>query len=94
MELRKVFDRIPEQFDKWRPRYCEEVFADVIQYANLDAAKTVLEIGPGTGQATEPILQTGCCDDSMDTGGSRLPQGPSFTKTWWNIRNDDDPNRL
>ncbi len=68
MELRKVFDRIPEQFDKWRPRYCEEVFADVIQYAQLDADKTVLEIGPGTGQATEPILQTGCSYVAIELG--------------------------
>jgi hypothetical protein len=36
MEFRKVFDSIPEQFDKWRPRYCDEVFSDVIQYAKLD----------------------------------------------------------
>ena len=26
MESRKIFDTIPEKFDKWRPRYCEEAF--------------------------------------------------------------------
>lgn len=60
MEFRKIFDTIPEQFDKWRPRYCNEVFTDVIEHARLDCAKSALEIGPGTGQATEPILKTGC----------------------------------
>jgi 16S rRNA A1518/A1519 N6-dimethyltransferase RsmA/KsgA/DIM1 with predicted DNA glycosylase/AP lyase activity len=60
MDLRKAFDDIPEKFDKWRPRYCDELFADVIEYAKLDSGKTTLEIGPGTGQATESILKTGC----------------------------------
>lgn len=60
MDNRTVFDQVPEQFDRWRPRYCAELFADLAAYAQLDTAKTVLEIGPGTGQATEPVLQTGC----------------------------------
>lgn len=53
MDFRKTFDAIPEQFDKWRPRCCDELFADVIDYAKIDASKSVLEIGPGTGQATD-----------------------------------------
>ncbi len=60
MEFRKVFDRIPEQFDRWRPSYCAEAFQAIAGAAGLDASKRALEIGPGTGQATEPILQTGC----------------------------------
>ncbi len=60
MEFRKVFDTIPEQFDKWRPRYCDEAFADIIRHSRLNEGKSALEIGPGTGQATEPILKTGC----------------------------------
>jgi len=60
MDFRTVFDSIPEQFEQWRPRYCDELFVDLIEYAKLDSGKTVLEVGPGTGQATEPILKTGC----------------------------------
>lgn len=60
MNFRKTFDKIPEQFDKWRPRYCDELFTHVIEYAKLGLDKTALEIGPGTGQATEPFLKTGC----------------------------------
>lgn len=60
MDFRKTFDTIPEKFDEWRPRYCDELFADVIDFAKIDAGKSVLEIGPGTGQATEPFLKTGC----------------------------------
>ena len=68
MDFRKVFDSIPEQFDEWRPRYCDELFAELIEYANLGPGKTVLEVGPGTGQATEPILKTGCSYLAIDIG--------------------------
>lgn len=60
MAFRKVFDLIPEEFDQWRPKYCPEAFEDIIRYAGLKPGKRVLEIGPGTGQATEPLLKTGC----------------------------------
>ena len=34
----------------------------------LDLNKKVLEIGPGTGQATEPILKTGCGYTAIELG--------------------------
>lgn len=70
MDFRKVFDMnvLPEEFDKWRTRYCEECFIDVIKHAGLDAGKTALEIGPGTGQETGPILKTGCAYLAIELG--------------------------
>ena len=68
MDFRKIFDSIPDEFDKWRPRYCDELFADLIEYSKLDSRKTVLEVGPGTGQATEPILKTGCSYMAIELG--------------------------
>lgn len=68
MDFRKIFDTIPEQFDEWRPRYCDELFADLIEYAKLDSGKTALEVGPGTGQATEPILKTACSYLAIELG--------------------------
>ena len=68
MEYRKIFDTIPERFDKFRPRYSAELFADLIAYAGINPDKTVLELGPGTGQATEPILKTGCEYHAIELG--------------------------
>lgn len=68
MDFRKTFDRIPESFDKYRPRYCEEVFLELTARCNLDSEKKVLEIGPGTGQATEPMLKTGCDYTAIELG--------------------------
>ena len=68
MDFRKIYDTIPEKFDKWRPRYCDGLFADIIEYTKLDSGKSALEIGPGTGQATEPILKTGCSYLAIELG--------------------------
>ncbi len=68
MEFRKVFDTIPEQFDRYRPRYSPALFRDVIEYAGVGPGKAVLEIGPGTGQATDPILDTGCDYHAIELG--------------------------
>ena len=54
MEFRKIFDTIPEQFDKYRPRYSQELFDAMISYGKIGPGKTVLELGPGTGQASGP----------------------------------------
>nr|MCR4940830.1 methyltransferase domain-containing protein [Treponemataceae bacterium] len=68
MEYRKVFDTIPELFDKYRPKYSQELFANLIDYAKIGTGKKVLELGPGTGQATDPILNTGCEYHAIELG--------------------------
>ena len=68
MEFRKIFDTIPDQFDRFRPRYSQELFDSLIDYAKIGPGKKVLELGPGTGQATEPILNTGCGYNAIELG--------------------------
>ena len=68
MEFRRIFDTIPEQFDRYRSRYCRELFDDLIALADIGQGKTVLELGPGTGQATDPILHTGCDYHAIELG--------------------------
>lgn len=63
MDFRKVFDTIPDQFDKYRPRYSAELFTDLIGFAEIRPGKTVLELGLETGQATEPT----CIPDAITT---------------------------
>lgn len=68
MEFRRIFDTIPDQFDKYRPRYTKALFDDLIAYAGITPEKSVLELGPGTGQATDPILDTGCDYHAIELG--------------------------
>lgn len=60
MEFRRIFDTIPEEFDRYRSRYCREAFDAVIETASLAPGVRMLELGPGTGQATDPLIDTGC----------------------------------
>lgn len=68
MDFRKTFDKIPETFDKYRPRYCDELFREIITVSELNSIKDVLEIGPGTGQASEPFLKIGCNYMAIELG--------------------------
>ena len=60
MDKRLIFDTIPEQFDKWRVRYNPALFSYIVEVSNLGPDKSCLEIGPGTGQASDFAIQSGC----------------------------------
>ena len=42
MDYRTIFDTVPEQFDMYRPRYCDELYADLIDFAKLDAGNKII----------------------------------------------------
>lgn len=68
MDLRLMFNEDEINYDRFRPTYPDELFTDIIRYASLDKSSHALEIGIGTGQATEPILQTGCNVTAVELG--------------------------
>src|SRR4029450_3430342 len=57
--LRATFEEVPELYDAARPLYPGRVFDDLVELADLEAGSRVLEIGPGTGQATLPVAERG-----------------------------------
>ena len=65
---RKVFDTIPEQFDRWRLRYTPELFGFLVSRCSLGKGTRCLEIGPGTGQATDFALDAGCDYTAIELG--------------------------
>ena len=52
MDKRFTFNEDVENYEKWRPTYCEELFEDIMTYSQIGQGKKALEIGIGTGQAT------------------------------------------
>lgn len=68
MDFRLVFDTVSEQFDRYRPRYSPELFDGLISCAEIGPGKSVLELGPGTGQASEPIINTNCDYCAIELG--------------------------
>jgi SAM-dependent methyltransferase len=53
--LRATFDEVPELYDRARPTYPPELFEDLAPHLG----QRVLEIGPGTGQATRALAGRG-----------------------------------
>lgn len=57
--LRTTFGAVPELYERARPTYPAGVFEDLAELAGLEPGSRVLEIGPGTGQATRELAQRG-----------------------------------
>jgi SAM-dependent methyltransferase len=55
--LRATFDEAAELYDRARPRYPAEVFDDLADLGGLNPGARVLEIGSGTGIATQPLAE-------------------------------------
>jgi SAM-dependent methyltransferase len=57
----RTFDAIAELYDSARPRYREELFDDLFALSGLaPRSARVLEVGCGTGQATQSLALRGC----------------------------------
>ncbi len=54
-ELGRVFNEVPELYDRVRPGYPDELFADLVGITGLNGGSSVLEVGCGTGQATRSL---------------------------------------
>ena len=55
-----TFNTVADLYEKIRPGYPDELYQALFSYAPLDAFRSALEIGIGAGQATPPVLETGC----------------------------------
>ena len=55
-----TFDRAADAYDRFRPRYPKEVFDAINAGVNLATHPNVIEVGCGTGQATQGLLERGC----------------------------------
>jgi SAM-dependent methyltransferase len=59
MTQHSPFDEVAELYDAIRPRYPEALFARVVCIAGLKSNAKLLEIAPGTGQATLSLAKRG-----------------------------------
>ena len=56
-ELRQTFESVAGLYDRVRPSYPDELFDDLARFVR--SGGRILEIGPGTGQATLPLAERG-----------------------------------
>ena len=70
MHDKTVFNRVAVLYDKMRPDYPAALYADIFACKPITDTSSALEIGIGTGQATLPILGTGCTLTAVELGDS------------------------
>jgi SAM-dependent methyltransferase len=58
-EGRRLFGADPETYDTARPGHAERVYELLVGRCGLGPGASVLEVGPGTGQATRRLLELG-----------------------------------
>lgn len=76
--LETTFNEVADVFDRRRPGYSPELYRDLFSYKPMNPSSRVLEIGIGTGQATEPVLETGCGLTAVELGTGWRPAGKKF----------------
>jgi SAM-dependent methyltransferase len=63
-----VFNEVPELYDRVRPGYPDELFADLATITGLAERSSVLEVGAGTGQATRSLAALGGAVTALEPG--------------------------
>lgn len=82
-DIRLSFDQQAEVYDRIRPHYPADLFDELFSWLPNDPA--VVEVGPGTGQATGDLLARGAAVTAVELG-------PNLAKRL--RQNVDDPVRL
>ena len=66
--LNWTFNTVADTYEKLRPGYVDELYQAILEYKPINNTSSVVEIGIGGGQATLPILKTGCDLLAVDYG--------------------------
>ena len=63
-----TFDTVAKTYEKLRPGYPDALYEAVFAHQPVNEGKNALEVGIGGGQATEPVLKTGCSVLAVEPG--------------------------
>ena len=66
--LEWTFDTVATTYEKLRPGYTDDLYKMLFEYIPIDTSSHVVEVGIGGGQATLPILKTGCTLTAVEYG--------------------------
>jgi len=84
--LEWTFDTVASTYEKMRPGYVDALYQKIFSYLPIDENSRVVEIGSGAGQATEPLLKTGCHLTAVEYGAhfsellrNKFRQYPKFS---------------
>ena len=84
-DLGGVFDEVSELYDRVRPLYPDELFADLVAITGVDERSSLLEVGCGTGQATRSLAALGCSITAVEPGEGMAELARQRLATFRNI---------
>jgi protein-L-isoaspartate O-methyltransferase len=85
MDLRMTFDEDAEQYNRFRPHYPQALFDTLIASTNINSGSSLLEIGPGTGQATEPLAKLGSDITAIELGAGLADKARQVLRQYSNV---------
>ncbi|MFE9098091.1 class I SAM-dependent methyltransferase [Streptomyces sp. NPDC007264] len=83
--LGRVFNEVAELYDRVRPGYPDELFADLVAVTGMDDDSSVLEVGCGTGQATRSLAALGCSVTAVEPGADMAALARRRTASFRNV---------
>ena len=66
--LEWTYDTVASAYEKFRPTYPDELYKMIFDYIALNDSCHAVEVGIGGGQATLPILKSGCNVTAVEYG--------------------------
>ena len=84
--LGRVFDEVPELYDRVRPGYPDELFADLGAITGMGRRSAVVEVGCGTGQATRSLAALGCEVTAIEPGAGMAAFARQRLAAFGNVR--------
>jgi SAM-dependent methyltransferase len=67
-DIGRLFDEVPALYDRVRPTYPDELFADLVAITGVNEGSRVIEVGCGTGQATRSLATLGVSLTAVEPG--------------------------
>lgn len=86
INLRTTFNNEAELYQAVRPHYPEELFDTLVRITKLHSDAHLLEIGPGTGQATEPLARRGYRITAVELGADLAEVGQRVLRKYKNVQ--------
>jgi SAM-dependent methyltransferase len=81
----RLFDEVPELYERVRPTYPEELFADLVGITGIQMGSSVLEVGCGTGQATRSLAALGFSVTAVEPGAGMADLARQLLRRFDNV---------
>lgn len=84
-DVGRVFNEVAELYDRVRPAYPDELFADLVAITGIGEQSAVLEVGCGTGQATRSLARLRCSVTAVEPGPELAALAARNLETFGNV---------